>query len=399
MQETTPTTPPSVPRLVSVDAYRGLVMFLMLAEVLRLKTVSKMLPGNGVWAFLASQQSHVEWAGCTLHDLIQPSFSFLVGVALPLSLAARSNRGQSLFARTIHAFWRALLLVALGIFLRSLSSTQTNFTFVDTLSQIGLGYGFLYLLALRPLRDQLIAFFAILVGFWLLFALWPLPDDNYDWKTAGANPNWEHNFQGFAAHWNKNYGPTWAFDHWLLNQFPRKEAFTNDSGGYGTLSFIPTLATMILGLVAGRVLVQIREPAKQLNILLVVGLFLLGTGYLLDLSGICPIVKRIWTPSWVLFSGGICFLILSGFIATTDWPGWRRWSFPLLVIGANSIAAYCMSWLFKAFFQAALYRHLGKDLFNLAGPEYEPLLHGGAVLLIFWLILFWMHQRRIFLKL
>src|SRR6185503_20962822 len=99
-------------RVSSIDAYRGLVMLLMMAEVLRLRRVAEALPGNGFWAFLAQQQSHVDWIGCTLHDLIQPSFTFLVGVALPFSLANRGSRGQSLGWAILHAAWRSLLLIA-----------------------------------------------------------------------------------------------------------------------------------------------------------------------------------------------------------------------------------------------------------------------------------------------
>src|SRR5262245_35409413 len=82
-------------RLASIDAYRGLVMFLMMAEVLRLREVADQLPESPLWRFLADHQTHVSWVGCSLHDLIQPSFSFLVGVALPFSLAGRIARGQS----------------------------------------------------------------------------------------------------------------------------------------------------------------------------------------------------------------------------------------------------------------------------------------------------------------
>src|SRR5215510_16047997 len=82
-------------RLTSMDAYRGFVMFLMMAEVLRLSRVARALPGSGFWGFLAHHQSHVEWIGCSLHDLIQPSFSFMVGVALPFSIAGRMAKGQS----------------------------------------------------------------------------------------------------------------------------------------------------------------------------------------------------------------------------------------------------------------------------------------------------------------
>ena len=139
---------PPAPRLASIDAYRGFVMFLMMAEVLRLCQVAAKLPGQRVWEMLCHHQSHVEWVGCSLHDLIQPSFSFLVGVALPFSLANRLARGESKARMTAHALWRSLVLVLLGVFLRSRHQGQTYFTFEDTLSQIGLGYTFLFVLAL-----------------------------------------------------------------------------------------------------------------------------------------------------------------------------------------------------------------------------------------------------------
>src|SRR5947209_10816609 len=120
---------PAAPRVAAVDAYRGLVMFLMMAEVLRLGRIGKALPDSPVWQFLAHHQTHVEWAGCTLHDLIQPSFSFLVGVAVPFSLASRLARGQGVRLLTLHAVWRALVLILLGIFLRSVGRPRTNFTF------------------------------------------------------------------------------------------------------------------------------------------------------------------------------------------------------------------------------------------------------------------------------
>src|SRR5437762_4019749 len=118
------TTPPPPPpalasRLSSLDAYRGFVMFLMMAEVLHISQVAKSFPDNPVWKQLAFNTTHVEWSGCSLHDLIQPSFSFLVGAALPFSIASRRAKGQSFGRMLFHAGWRALLLVALGVFLRS----------------------------------------------------------------------------------------------------------------------------------------------------------------------------------------------------------------------------------------------------------------------------------------
>src|SRR4051812_4546730 len=301
-----PASEPVPARNIAIDAYRGLVMLLMMAEVLRLSEVSRAYPGNAFWAFLAYNQTHVEWAGCSLHDMIQPSFSFLVGVALPYSLASRMKKGAQPGTLFAHALWRSLLLVALGIFLRSMHSTQTYFTFEDTLTQIGLGYPFLFLLGFRSPRWQWGSFGVILFGYWLAWALYPAPGPNFDYGAVGVSPDWHHNFSGFASHWNKNSNLGNAFDQWFLNLFPRSRPFVANSGGYLTLSFIPTLGTMILGLIAGRWIRAEKAPAV-LKRLALTGFATVAIALFLHLTGICPIVKRIWTPAWTLFSGGICF--------------------------------------------------------------------------------------------
>lgn len=385
-------------RLASLDAYRGFVMFLMLAEVLSLGAVAAALPGNHVWEFLAFHQSHVEWVGCSLHDLIQPSFSFIVGVALPFSIAARTSKGQTTGQMTWHAFRRALILILLGVFLRSTSSDQTRWTFEDTLTQIGLGYGFLFLLGLRGIWVQVLAFLVILVGYWGAFALYPLPTADFDWSQTGVAPDWEHNAAGFAAHWNKNTNLAWAFDRWFLNLFPREKPFEFNGGGYATLSFIPTLATMILGLIAGEVLrLDWKRWQKVLGFVLVGGICL-GAAWALNEYQICPSVKRIWTPTWVLASGGWCLLLLAGFYTVIDWIGLKAWSFPLAVIGMNSIMAYCMAALWEGFVSRSLHTHFGHAPFEILGETYVPLLHGAAVLLVFWLILYWMYRQKIFIR-
>ena len=387
-------------RLASIDAYRGLVMLLMMAGMLQFGAVAANTGGNRFWAFLAYHQSHVEWVGCSLHDLIQPSFSFLVGVALPFSLASRRRRGQSVWRMTLHALWRATVLVLLGIFLRSVGHPQTYFTFEDTLTQIGLGYGFLFLLGLRPARDQWIALGLVLVGYWAAFALWPLPAADFDYAKVRVSADWlaRHGLSGLAGHWNKNSNLAWAMDTWLLNIFPRQTRFVCNSGGYATLSFVPTLGTMILGLLAGGVLRSERTTARKVLWLAVAGVVSLGVGWLLGQLGVCPVVKRIWTPSWVIFSGGWCFLLLAAFYAVMDIGQCRAWAFPLTVIGMNSIAAYCAAELLEGFLRDALYRHLGKGVFAAFGPAYEPLVLGACILSLLWLMLFWMYRRGVFLR-
>jgi len=340
----------------------------------------------------------VEWQGCSLHDLIQPAFSFLVGAALPFSIAARKMKGETLGQMLGHAIRRAFILIFLGIFLRSLSSRQTCFTFEDTLTQIGLGYVFLFLLGFTRVRTQVIAFVLILICFWAAFALYPAPGAHFDYPAVGVPQNWDHNYTGFLSHWNKNSNLSWAFDKWFLNLFPREHPFVFNAGGWSTLSFIPTLATMILGLLTGEWLKAPGSNEQKVRGLAIAGVALLFAGLAFQWAGICPIVKRVWTSSYTLYSGGWILLIVAGLYALMEWKGWQRWAFPLVVVGMNSIAIYVMSWTMSDFFGNALTRHFGHAIALLAGPTFQPVLHGLLIMLIFWWILFWMYRRKLFLK-
>src|SRR6266403_340525 len=130
--ETTPRIRERVPeqpvsRNISIDAYRGFVMLLMMAEVLQLSRVAAAYPTSFFWKILAFNQTHVEWFSFSLHDRIQPGFSFLVGVALPHSIASRIAKGARFKELFWHPLWSSLVLVALGVFLRSLDHSMTYF--------------------------------------------------------------------------------------------------------------------------------------------------------------------------------------------------------------------------------------------------------------------------------
>lgn len=384
-------------RVASVDVYRGFVMLLMMAEVLSFRHVSESLPASGFWRILYFNQDHVPWVGCSLHDLIQPSFSFLVGVALPYSIASRRAKGVGFGKMLGSAIRRSLILILLGVFLRSLWRDQTYFTFEDTLSQIGLGYTFLFLLGFRNQRVQIIALAVILVGYWLAFALYTIPPELNTLAQTGVPPDWVHNRQGFLSHWNKNANFAWAFDRWFLNLFPRESTFLYNEGGYSTLSFIPTLGTMILGLLAGNLLRSNRVNTEKAKRFLIIGACLFVGGLIVHFAGINPIVKRIWTPAWVLFSGGCCFLLLSLFYWIVDIKDKKKWFFILMVIGMNSIAAYVLADGFGSFITKTLYVHLG-HYDQVFGDAYSTLVKGLFVLTIEWLILYWMYKKKLFLK-
>ena len=282
--------------------------------------------------------------------------------------------------------------------MRSLRNEQTRFTFEDTLTQIGLGYGFLFIVGLWSKRAQWISLFVILIGYWAAFAAYPLPGPDFDYTTVGVPNDWPHLMTGFEAHWNKNTNLAHHFDVWFLNLFPRENEFLYNGGGYLTLSFIPTLGTMIMGLIAGGILRLEQNAGKKIGLLVGIGAAFIAAGYGLEMSGLCPLVKRIWTPSFALYSGGWCFIIIAALYLLIDVARLRALAFPLIVIGMNSIAIYCMSWLIEGFVHENVKRHFGEGWLGYFQEPYHPLLNGLVIVVVFWLILFWMYRRKIFLR-
>ena len=297
----------------------------------------------------------------------------------------------------VHAVIRSLGLILLGIFLRSDGRSQTNFTFEDVLTQIGLGYTFLFLLWGRPAWLQLTTALVILGGYWWYFYAYPLPGADFDFASVGVGADWPHP-EGISAHWDKNTNAAASFDQWFLNLFPRKQPFVYNGGGYLTLSFVPSLATMIFGLLAGELLRGKGTDRQKLITLVVAGLVCLAAGEALQLAGVCPIVKRIWTPSWALFSGGWALLILAAFFGVVDVLKFRWWTFPLVVVGMNSITMYCMEELSHGWFQRTLRTHLGGDIFKMLDKPYEPLVAHAWVLLAMWLVCYWLYRQKIFIR-
>ncbi len=389
---------PTSPRLVSLDAYRGFTMLAMVSSALGLPQIAEKFPESEFWQQVGRQLEHVEWVGCALWDLIQPSFMFIVGVSMAFSYAARKAKGDSYGKMFRHALGRAIVLTLLGVFLRSSGRNETYWTLEDVLSQVGLGYVFLFLLWGRGAIVQFAAAAVILVGYWALFASWPLPGADFDYHAAGVGPNWQHNLTGFAAHWNKNTNPAHFFDVWLLNLLPRSTPFTHNGGGYQTLSFIPSLATMIFGLLAGELLRSNRSAGQKIAILLVAAVAGLASGWALDHFGYCPIVKRIWTPSWALFSTGWALLFLAVFYLVIDVWKFQWWAWLGVIVGMNSIAIYVAKELADGWIHKTLQTHLGANAFKVFGETYEPLTQRLAVLIVLWLMCWWMYRRKIFIR-
>ena len=448
-------------RLTSLDAYRGFIMLAMASGAFGFVTLAEnpavvdAFQGSGydriwrgVWRVLAYQFEHVAWTGCSFWDLIQPSFMFMVGVAMPFSSARRSQLGQSRLRRFVHVIVRSAILIVLGIFLSSNGRELTNFTFVNVLTQIGLGYPFLYVFRRHSgsqwsgqtwLTLQGAAAVIVLCSYWGWFQFYSIGAEKQQQLEKYVTEQWTlrnrsqdqidkelelmHGFSGIAGHWNKHVNAAAAWDRHFLNSFPRMEQEWHDQrfwvneGGYQTLNFIPSLATMLFGLMAGHILRSDRSPGQNLRWMLAAGLICFAVAFALDSTiwpfrlgdwSLCPAVKRIWTPTWALFSSGWTFWMLAAFYLVVDVWGWRRLAWPLTIVGMNSIAIYCMSQLLGGWTRETLKTHLAtcdKWLGLAHGPHYlitdspyAPLTIRVAVLFVFWLVCLWMYRAKIFVR-
>ena len=286
-------------------------------------------------------------------------------------------------------------------------------------TQIGLGYPLLFLLWNRSFRTQALAAGGILLGTWLLYELAPhtgisLASGN---ESVGVSADWaQQHLASVRAAWHKNANVGHMIDLHLLNWLPCRETFRFNEGGYATINFIPSVATMIFGLMCGELLRSDRAAAKKLLFLIGGGVAGLLLGFLLHTSGICPIIKRIWSPSWALYSAGWCCLILALLYGVIDVLSLRRWSFPLVVVGMNPVAVYCMFMLLRGWVLRSLQTHLGPDITQLklqigttslhlvpgslrdSVDLFQPTIEAVLVGLVFWLIAYWMYRQRIFIR-
>ena len=391
------------------------------------ETGAGLLP-EWLWTALAYQFDHVAWTGCAFWDLIQPSFVFLVGVALPFSYAMRESSGQSAQARFRHVLWRSFVLIALGVSLSWYGANTTNFSLLNVLAQIGLGYPLLYLFRERSWRIQLVAVGVILVGYWGWFASYSIPPQQLadvkaalsdrDAKLLAANrtpPREPAAMVGFGSHWNKHVNAAADVDRRLLNvlsgarePFRARTLWISD-GGYQTLNFIPSLATMLLGLMAGSLLRSGMPDDEKVKWLLKAGMSCFVVSMAMDTSiwpfavhgcdwHLVPIIKRVWSPGWVVFSSGWTFCVLAAFYWVIDIRKWDRWSQPLVIVGMNSMAMYLMSQLAQDWAGTSMKPHLATIDAMFGGYHLATPLGHAARVAGLWMICWWMYRRRIFVR-
>lgn len=444
------TKPAPPPRLVSLDAFRGFIMLMLAAHGFGILALSQTPADRPLWSIIDRETTqrvafhfdHPPWQtsfvpgthdatvgsqwlhfGVSFWDLIQPAFMFMVGVSLPLSISRRSTIGQTQWRRGLHAFLRSVVLVLMGVFLYSLDASSTNWIFPNVLAQIGLGYFFVYLLTGRRLWIQSTAFVVILVGTWAAVHFTPPPADYVPENVAASRDRGEVYAPPYRQ-WSKNGNAFSTFDQWFLNLFPRAESegpFQFNGGGYQTLNFVPSMATMLLGVFCGQILLSNITARRKVLWLLLFAVTLWGLGVITGAT-CCPIVKRIWTPSWVLFSGGYVVGMLALFTLLFDVLPLRRLAFPFVVIGANSLLVYFLGELLTGWLAENVHRHFGGILeaslgwfantFHLlknldvpaseAGAvmlrEFAPVINAVSAVAMIWLICYWLYRQKVFLR-
>jgi heparan-alpha-glucosaminide N-acetyltransferase len=349
-------------RLVSLDAFRGFIMLLLVSNGFGLGVLGH-YPN---WAWLARQVDHAAWEGCTFWDLIQPAFTFMVGVAMPFAFARRMAQGSTTMDVFKHVAWRAFLLIVLSNIFSNWGNSHTRpvLQLINVLSQIAFGYVICFLITRLKFRWQVAAGAAMLVGYWALFSIFPGPDG--PWSQKG------------------NIGA--VIDLKLLGY--------NYSGDYTTINFIGNAVTILFGCWAGTLLRTPKSHAYKLKVLACCAAagFTLG----LALQPFIPMVKRLWTPSFIFFSAGWVIVMLMAFYWLIEVRNRRAWAFPFLIFGMNSIFAYSFG---QIGLKGWLNRGLAGFTFNFGFlGDLGSIPQQVLVMACIWYICYWLHERRIFFK-
>jgi predicted acyltransferase len=360
---------PSEERLLSLDFFRGLTMFLLIAEFTHLfgYLVDPSLKGT-FFHFIGRQFHHHPWNGLRFWDLVQPYFMFIVGVAIPLSVDKRMRRGQKYPQLLRHAVTRSVLLLLLGWGLYCIRPGKIVFHFQNVLAQLSVTYLIAFLLVNKPVNTQLIVSFALLAVTELIYRLFPVEGFN----------------QPFVA--NQNFGT------WLDLQYGGE----NLKGHWVSFNAIPTTAHTIWGVLAGKLIMSDRTHWQKIKILVIAGVAGLALGY--GLNPVTPIIKKISTTTFVLASGGWTFLSLAFSYWLIDMKRQKKLALFFAIVGMNPLFIYLFAHVGGADFIEHILHPFSMALFGWTGELLSKIITGTIVLFLLWYICYWFYKRRIFIK-
>ncbi len=354
-------------RLVSLDALRGFTMFWIVGG--REFLLAIVMLAHPAWFDpIETQLMHPKWQGCRLWDLVMPLFLFVVGAAMPLAMAKRRQRGQSLAGTYRRIIVRVAVLWMFGMIAQWIKYKPEGLElYSNALQAIAVGYLATSIALLHlSVRGQIVLFALLTAGYGAL--LMYVPFNGHPGGTLEPRLN--------IAHY---------VDMVLLGRFRCNHKFT------WILTSLGFSASVLLGALAGHLFCKPLSPRRRLVWLGAVGAVLAAAGWLW--SCWLPLNRHLWTSSLVLWAGGWSFLLLAAFYAVIDLSGVKRWAFPFVVIGANALTAYMLDPAFERLGNLAVYgmafrAHLGEV--NLLSSTIE--------IASLWLVLWVLYRRRLFLR-
>ncbi|MEN6589711.1 MAG: hypothetical protein ABFC30_08735 [Proteiniphilum sp.] len=354
-------------RILSVDFFRGLVMFILVSGIATLfHQMAEQGEGGIFIAWLDKHSNHGTWFEIYFWDLIQPFFMFIVGVAMPFSLSKRLAQGDSWKQSFIHALKRSFWLLVLGFMLGAKDDT---YYLTNILPQLAFVYVFAFLLLQKDIKWQLAVSFALILVSDLLYHFWPIEGYNMPYT-----PN--HNFGAwFDSVTVGHLHP----DHWV------------------TFNAVPTCAHILWGVCTGKLLMTDLSPMKKLSIMLSTGIAGIMGGYLLGLY--IPMIERISTGSFVVFSGGWCLLAMGLSYLFVDILRFRKIATFFAIVGMNPIFIYIFSMLGGKNLLTRMARPFTYRLFGWGGDMVINMVTIVVVAFMVWGICYYLYKRKIFIKL
>ncbi|HTU35638.1 MAG TPA: heparan-alpha-glucosaminide N-acetyltransferase domain-containing protein [Candidatus Acidoferrum sp.] len=371
-------------RIQSVDVFRGLTIALMI-----------LVNNNGdfrntYWPFL-----HSEWNGWTPTDLVFPFFVFIVGVSMVYSFRSRLARGDSKSAILMHAFRRAVVLFAIGVFVVNSFPDHYNPAHIriyGVLQRIAICYLVAAVFVLwTGIEGKIVAIGVCLIGYWILMRCVPVPGF------------------GVPTHNIPLLDPDRNWVAWLDRKLLMGHLYEGTRDPEGLLSTIPAIGTILFGVLTGDWLRSKASSAKKALWMLIFGVIGLGAGKFFNIW--FPINKKLWTSSYVLFTAGFALVVLALCYWLLDVRKLRgRWAMPVLVFGMNAIAAYTLSEMLAAGLDSWILNSRSPEIsmqeliyhrlfaFSGVSTPNTSLAYALAFVLVCWLVMLILWRKKIFLK-
>ena len=354
-------------RILSIDFFRGLVMFILVSGIGTLfNGLTEQGQGGALIALLNKHSDHGVWFEIYFWDLIQPFFMFIVGVAMPFSLSKRLARGDSWEKSFYHALKRSFWLLILGF---TLGATEKTFYLTNILPQLSFVYIIAFLLMQKNIKWQLSVSFALILVSDLLYHLWPVEGFNMTYVP-------DHNFGSWFD--MATVGHLHPY-HWV------------------TFNAIPTCAHIIWGVCIGKLLMTDWSQKKKLLVMVAAGLSGVVAGYVL--SSYIPMIERISTSSFVIFSGGWCILVMAFSYWLIDIMNFKKFAKFFAIVGMNPIFIYLFVMLGGRQLLTRMARPFTYRLFSWSNDIVINMVTITVVAAMIWYISYFLYKRKIFIKL